>query len=504
MPLYKKGASDLPSNYRPISLLSCIGKLMERLVYKHIYNHLIVNNLIYKNQSGFLSGHSTVYQLIDIFHQICQSIDSKMYTCMIFCDISKAFDRVWHQGLLFKLKQSGIDGALLNWIENYLVNRTQKVFIGSSMSTLKQTTAGVPQGSVLGPLFFLVYVNDIVENLLSIIRLFADDTSLAFTSSSLADLEGILNHDLRIISSWARRWLVDFNPSKTVAMLFTLEKNVNFPILLFNNVPVNFVDHHKHLGVTLSHDTKWHEHINSILSSAARILGMMRKLKYSISRKNLNQIYISFLRPVLEYSAVVWDGCTLYEKESLENIQHEAARIVTGLTRSVSIEKLYSEIGWLSLSERRKYQKLIITFKSKLGMLPSYLSDLFPQIVGTSSWYNLRNASDYVLFNRRTELFSRSFIPSSVELWNSLPEQIRNADTLSTFKHYLLTNYFSTIPFPKYFAQGNRRLTVLHARLRNGCSSLNFDLYRNRIRTDSMCDCGSEREDAEHFFLSVS
>ena len=136
-------------------------------------------------------------------------------------------------------------------------------------------------------------------------------------------------------------------------------------------------------------------------------------------------------------------------------------------------------------------------------MLPSYLSDLFPQIIGTSSRYNLSNASDYVVFNRRTELFSRSFIPSSVELWNSLPEQIRNADTLSTFKHYLLTNYFSTIPFPKYFAQGNRQLTVLQARLRNGCSSLNFDLYRNRIRTDSMCDCGCEREDAEHFFFSV-
>ena len=165
------------------------------------------------------------------------------------------------------------------------------------------------------------------------------------------------------------------------------------------------MDHHKHLGVTLSHDTKWHEHINSILSSAARILGTMRKLKYCISRKSLNQIYISFLRPVLEYSVVVWDGCTLYEKESLEKIQHEAARIVTGLIRSVSIEKLYSEIGWLSLSERRKYQKLITTFKSKLGMLPSYLSDLFPQIVGTSLRYNLRNASDYVVFNRRTELF---------------------------------------------------------------------------------------------------
>ena len=125
-------------------------------------------------------------------------------------------------------------------------------------------------------------------------------------------------------------------------MLFTLEKNVNYPTLLFNNVPVNFVDHHKHLSVTLRHDTNWHEHINSILSSAAKNLGMMRKLKYSIGRKSLNQIHRSFLRPVLEYSAVVWDCCTLYEKKALKKIQHEAARIVTALTRSVSIEKLYS------------------------------------------------------------------------------------------------------------------------------------------------------------------
>ena len=200
MPMYKKGPKELSSNYSPISLLSCIGKIMDRLIYKHIYNNLISKNLIYEKQPGFLTGHSTVYQLIDIFHQICQGIDTKSYTCMIFCDISKAFDRVWHRGLLFKLKQNGINGRLIDWIENYLSDRTQKVFIASSMSNPKHTSAGVPQGSVLGPLFLQVYVNDIIDNLFSITRLFADDTSLAFTSSNLADLEGILNHDLQIIS----------------------------------------------------------------------------------------------------------------------------------------------------------------------------------------------------------------------------------------------------------------------------------------------------------------
>ena len=328
---------------------------------------------------------------------------------LIFCDISKAFDMVWHCGLLFKLKQNGIHGRLIDWIENYLSDRTQKVFIGSSMSNPKHTSAGVPQGSVLGPLFFLVYVNDIIDNLLSITRLFADDTSLAFTSSNLADLEGILNHDLQIISVWAKQWLVDFNPNKTEAMLFTLEKNITPPLLLFDQTQVNFVDHHKHLGITFSRDAKWHEHINTILSSPSKILGMMRKLKFTLHRKALNQIYVSCLRPLMEYSSTVWDGCTAYEKESLEKIQNEAARIVTGLTRSVSLENLYSEIGWLSLSDRRRYQKLVIVYKSKNGLIPEFLVDLFPPNVASISQYDLRNNDDYVILNRRTQLFAIRF-----------------------------------------------------------------------------------------------
>ena len=136
MPLFKKGESHLASNYRPISLLSCVAKLMERVLYKHFYNHLITNDLIYAKQSGFLTGHSTVYQLIDIYHQIALSLDNKSNTstCIVFCDISKAFDRVWHKGLLFKLKHNGFEGNVLKWIESYLTNRKQRVFVGSSYS----------------------------------------------------------------------------------------------------------------------------------------------------------------------------------------------------------------------------------------------------------------------------------------------------------------------------------------------------------------------------------
>ena len=188
---------------------------MERVIFKHIYNHLHMNSLIFRNQSGFLPNHSTVFQLIDIYDQICRAFDEKKSTCIVFCDISKAFDRVWHRGLLFKLRQYGISGNLINWITNYLSNRIQRVLINSFSSESQTLNAGVPQGSVLGPLFFLVYVNDIADSLLSITRLFADDSSLAVSSHNIADMETTLNNDLNIITNWSKQWLVNFNPSKT-------------------------------------------------------------------------------------------------------------------------------------------------------------------------------------------------------------------------------------------------------------------------------------------------
>ena len=261
--LFKKGDKSLASNYRPISLISCVGKVMERIVFKHIYNHLVENNLIFKNQSGFLPGHSTVYQLIDIYHQICYAADNKETTCIIFCDISKAFDRVWHDGLIFKLKQNGITGNLLIWLKSYLINRKQMVRVGNDVSSILGTNAGVPQGSVLGPLLFLIYVNDISDNIISLTRLFADDSSLAVTSNDINEIEYVLNKDMESISKWASQWLVNFNPNKTEAMIFS-NRFHQLPVIRFNNVEISFVKNHKHLGITLSEDCKWHEHIFQI------------------------------------------------------------------------------------------------------------------------------------------------------------------------------------------------------------------------------------------------
>ena len=182
------------------------------------------------------------------------------------------------------MKQNGICGHLLSWIENYLSDRSQCVFIGSSYSRPERILAGVPQGSVLGPLLFLVYINDITESLLSVIRLFADDTSHACTTSNTADLQSILNHDLDIITKWSKQWLVTFKAAKTEVLYFGNQQALLFT---FNGTLLDVADTHKHLGLTFSDDCKWQKHINNIILSASKLLGIMPKLKFTVTRKTV-------------------------------------------------------------------------------------------------------------------------------------------------------------------------------------------------------------------------
>ena len=202
--IFKKGDTSLPSNYRPISLISCVGKVMERVVYKHVYNHLHENKLFYEYQSGFLPKHSTVHQLLEIYDCILNSLEKKENNCFVFCDFSKAFDKVWHRGLLHKMKANGIIGNLLNWFDSYLRCRQQRVVIKNCSSSLCRITAGVPQGSVLGPLLFIIYINDIADKLLSVTRLFADDTSFGYSSPDGPQIKNVVDHDLRELHSWSK------------------------------------------------------------------------------------------------------------------------------------------------------------------------------------------------------------------------------------------------------------------------------------------------------------
>ncbi len=225
---------------------------MERCVHKYLYNFASTNNKLTSCQSGFIKGDSTVNQLTYIYNDICKALDAGKEVRAVFCDISKAFDRVWHRGLLHKLSIIGVDGPLLNWFSSYLSQRKQRVVYCNTSSNGLPLTAGVPQGSILGPLLFLIYINDIVQNIHSNIRLFADDTSLYIIVDDPTDASVTLNTDLESIHQWSQRWLVKFNPSKTEEIIFSrkLHKPPH-PNLIMNSSIINTVKEHKHLGLTL-------------------------------------------------------------------------------------------------------------------------------------------------------------------------------------------------------------------------------------------------------------
>ena len=252
IPLFKSGDKSLPSNYRPVSLLSCVSKVLEKIVFKNIFNHLHGNKLLYKYQSGFIPGYSTSHQLIELYNKILSALNEKLLTSITFADISKAFDTVWIKALLHKLEKYGIKGDLLCWLTSYLSRRSQRVVIKDSLSNIGKLNAGVPQGSVLGPLLFLIYINDIADGMSGFGRLFADDTSIGHTAPDESTLKNSISRDLDYLSKWSEKWLVKFNPNKTDIMIFSL-KNIYSDITFdFGGATLKPVSPHKHLGVIFS------------------------------------------------------------------------------------------------------------------------------------------------------------------------------------------------------------------------------------------------------------
>ena len=499
IPIHKKGSVHDISNYRPISILSNLSKVFEKSIFKHVFNFVKDNSILTKFQSGFIPGDSTVNQLLDMYNFICQALDEGKEVRAVFCDISKAFDRVWHKGMVAKLKSIGISGNLLYWFENYLSHRKQRVVIEGKCSSTKIIPAGVPQGSVLGPMLFLIYINDIVNGIDSNIRLFADDTSLLTKVDDPQAASNILNSDLKRINNWAKRWLVKFSPAKTKTLTFTRKSSPLIkPTLYLNNEEIIEVNCHKHLGLVFQQSGEWRLHVQTVIDKTSKMTSCLRSFKYRLSRKSLEKIYNTFILPLFDYADVIWDNCTLYLSQQLENIQLDALRTICGAVRGTSHQSLYKETGFVPLSERRKCHKLCMMYRICKDMTPAYLSQKLPKTVSEYSRYPLRDADHLQGFRTRTKLFSNSFFPSGVKLWNKLHINTRNSLSISCFKKHLYANKTKT---PFYFYTCERRPEILHCRLRLNISDLNGHKFTRFISDIPMCACGHPIENSEHFLL---
>ena len=502
IPLHKKGCSSDVKNYRPVSLL-CVGaKIFERIVFKYMYNFMKENFVINDFQSGFQSGRSTVTQLVELYHQFCNAIDQKKEVRVVFLDIKKAFDKVWHRGLIHKLRLCGINGNLLKWLESYLRDREQRVVINGQHSEWDKTGAGVPQGSVLGPLLFLIYINDITSVInFSNIRLFADDTCLFIEVDNREDALEKIESDLSCIETWAKNWLIHFAPDKTKTMTISFKKDAN------KNSAIHFMGHeieeviaHKYLGLWFTKNLSWNPHISNVEVQARKKLNMILPLKFKLDRKTLELLFNVFVSSSMYYGVEVWGGSYDSHLLKLEQIVVDGMRLVTGATQRSNISKLYDDTGWQSVQDHRDYAMLLLMFKMKNGLVPNYLINLMPKENRDVVKRNLRSNTNLRLPLAKSELVRRSFIPFTVKLWNKLTSDQRSCKSIKLFKSEIKTEKITNILY--YY--GQRWPSIHHSRIRLGCSSLNFDLYYNLHIPDvsPQCICGNGTEDARHYFMS--
>ncbi len=503
VPLYKKGDKSDPNNYRPVSLLNTTSKLMEKVVFKYLFNFFRDNFLLSLWQSGFMPGCSTICQLTEIYHKWCKAVSDGKEVRVVFLDISRAFDRVWHSGLIHKLRTAGVRGELLIWLQDYLRGRQQRVCINGQYSQWADILAGVPQGSVLGPLLFLVFINDLTHIIRHTqIRLFADDTCLFITVDNRDLAKECVNDDLEAINKWSNDWLVTFSVPKTKAMIISkkLDRHLHTPVSL-NNTLVDDVSSHKHLGLFLSNNLSWISHIDEIYLKAMKRLDTIHCFKFKLDRASLERFYLSYVLPILEYGDIVWSGAYDRELSKLDQIHVRAMRIITGATERSHIAPLYEDLGWHRLSTRRKIHRLKWFYKIINGISPQYLTDLVPPTVGERQRYNLRGAGNISQITTNKQCYLKSYFPATIKEWNVLPEIIRESPTLATFTKRL-NCHFAAPTKKSWFNFGGRFLNIHHTRMRLGCSKLkahlHFDLH---VEDDPSCRCGQGVEDPFHFLF---
>ncbi len=500
-PLHKKNDKSTMNNYRPISLLSCVSKIFERLIFKYVFNYLRDNKLITIHQSGFIPGDGTVYQLASLYHTICQALDSKKDVRIVFLDISKAFDRVWHDGIVYKLKCMGVDGPLLEWFKSYLSHREQRVVIGSDVSEWGEIKAGVPQGSVLGPLLFLIYINDLSSEVQCNIKLYADDSTIFITVDDPQEAASLLNSDLTSVHNWAKKWLVTFSPPKTESMLVTFkDRSIPHPDLIFDNTTVTEVSDHKHLGVTINNTLNWNTHVTNIACKASERLDTMSRLMYRLDRRTLETMYMSFIRPKLEYADIIWADLNENQSEQIELIQKRAGRIVSGAIKGTSRQVIYNELGWVPLEARREQHIVLFIHKVINGYTPVYLQNVLPDPVKDRTTYSLRNNNDITSFQTRLTTFYDSLFPTAVRLWNLLDPELKLIADHDKFRTEFMKKSTISKANPLYY-YGNRKIGVILARIRMRCSILKAHLHDMNIIDDRSCACGYHTEDEFHFFF---
>lgn len=433
-PIYKSGNKTDPSNYRPISVLPVISKVLEKILYSRLDAYLASINFISSRQYGFRPQSNTLSATVDLVTKIKYNIDQKKIVLGLFIDLKKAFDTVSHSKLINKLRGIGVTGKALKMYESYLANRSQLVKINNSQSNHQPITYGIPQGSVLGPLLFLIYVNDMHEiGLHGQITLYADDTCLFYFGSSIHEMISQAQQDLDTLFEWLQSNLLTVNVQKTCYLIFKA-KNKTLPQhspLILNGTALQEKQDEKYLGLRLDSNLNWHVQIDYIQSKLSSLAGSLRRVVRCFPRQVRVAIYNSLVKPHLTYLIEIWGTASKTKLNELQTLQNRIIKTLFHYPYLTPTVKVYSETKLMNIKQLYTYTTCLLIRK----ILNKHIqTDITFTKKSQSHKYCGRKGDHLILPMVRTNYGKKSLTFDGVQLYNKLPPDVKHAKTLRAFK----------------------------------------------------------------------
>ena len=444
-PIFKGGDSTKCSNYRPVSIIPNPSKIPETVIYNRLEQFARENNLIHENQFGFMKGSSTISAVLTAVYKCIDSVEAKRSTALIFIDIQKAFDCVDHALLLEKLEQLGIRGQMFEILRNYLFARRQKVRAGGHSSEYRYTRCGIPQGSVLSTLLFILFINDVFRlSLRGHLQLFADDAVLVYSCPDLTTLARDMEHDLEALYNWFYNNMLTFNTSKTKYMIIQQTGLVvdTFPTISVRSIPVERVYIYKYLSLLIDHRLRWTEHVDFVKSKIRPFLAVLRRCSYLVPECSKLSLYYSSVHSHFLYLLSIWGVTAVSRLEELARMQNKAIRYIFWREYhhgGLSTADLYRKYRILKIFDLVKYESILTIFRISHGILRTDVRFPTGGEVGVRS---ARRQSFFYVPRSRTNYHLNSLAHRGIGWYNELPNETRRCHDLVVFKR-LLKNHLS-------------------------------------------------------------